>query len=43
MVGGGPDVGKGTKVCKPLEAGRSRRKYAGGKRVFIFNGWLEEG
>ena len=31
MVGGGPDVGKGTKVCKPLEAGRSRRKYAGGK------------
>ena len=44
MVGGGPDVGKGTKVCNPLEAGRSRRKYAGGMPgVFIFNGWLEEG
>jgi len=30
-VGGGPDVGKGTKVCKPLEAECSRRKCAGGK------------
>ena len=31
MVGGGPDGGKGTKVCKPLDVGRSKRKCAGGK------------
>ena len=31
MVGGPPDVGKDTKVCRPLVVGRSQRKFAGGK------------
>ena len=30
-VGGPSDVGRGTKVCRPLVGGRSRRKFAGGK------------
>jgi len=31
MVGGASDVGRDTKVCRPLVDGRSRRKFAGGK------------
>ena len=31
IVGGASDVGRKTKVCKPLVVGRSRRKFAGGK------------